>query len=260
MIPLVMAMAVGPLLSWKRADVGAVLGRLGLAAGLTAVTVLAALWVHGGGGPVMALVGIALAAWAVFGALVELAERVWVFRVPLRESASRALALPRAAWGSTLAHAGLGIAIAGMTGSAFWVSERIQLAHPGEVVTIAGYQLTFKGVEPATGPNYTAERATFTVSRNGQALGVLTPEQRHYTVTGMNLTHAAIRTTGYSDLYLALGDGDGNGNWTIRLYHHPLVPWLWFGGLIMALGALVSLSDRRLRIGAPAARRRPALA
>ena len=74
----------------------------------------------------------------------------------------------------------------------------------------------------------------------------------------MDLTHAAIHTTGFADLYLALGDGDGNGAWTIRLYHHPLVPWLWLGCLVMVAGGLVSLSDRRLRVGAPTTRKRAA--
>ena len=208
----------------------------------------------------MALVGVALAAWAFFGAWVEWAERIGLFRVPLAISVRRAAGLPSAAWGMTLAHAGLGIAIAGMTGSAFWVSERIQVAHPGDTVEIAGYHLTFREVEPVAGPNYDARRATFVVTRDGRDVGLLTPEQRHYTVTGMPVSHAAIHTTGTADLYLALSDDDGAGGWTIRLYHHPLVPWLWLGCAVMVLGGLVSLGDRRLRIGAPAVRRRPAAA
>ena len=259
MVPLVTAMVIGPLLTWKRADLAGVLGRLALVAGLATVAVLAALWSHGGG-PVMALVGVALAAWAFFGAWVEWAGRIALFRVPLATSVQRALGLPCAVWGMTLAHAGLGIAIAGMTGSAFWVSERIQLVHPGETVEIAGYRLAFRGVEPVTGPNYDAERATFAVTRDGRGIGLLTPEQRHYTVTGMALSHAAIHTTGTADLYLALGDDDGAGGWTVRLYHHPLVPWLWLGCAVMVAGGLVSLGDRRLRVGAPAVRRRPAAA
>ena len=257
MIPLVVAMGIGPLLSWKRADLAGALGRLAAAAGLAALAALAALWQHGAG-PVMALAGMALAAWAVFGALVELAERLRLFRVPFADSLSRARALPRAAWGMTFAHAGLGLAIAGMTGSTCWVSERIQLARPGDTIAIAGYDLTFQDIQPVTGPNYTAQRGHFLIRHDGQPLGTLAPEQRHYTVTGMPLTHAAIRTTAVSDLYLALGDPDATGAWTIRLYHHPLVPWLWLGGILMVVGGLLSLSDRRLRIGAPTTKRQPA--
>ncbi|MEI8395326.1 MAG: heme lyase CcmF/NrfE family subunit [Rhodospirillaceae bacterium] len=255
MIPLVVCMAVGPLLPWKRADLAGALGRLGLAAAAAGACVLFALWMQSGG-PIGALVGIGVAAWAVVGALVDFGERIRLFRVPLFDSLGRARALPRAAWGTMLAHAGLGVAIAGMTGSACWVSERIQLARPGDTVEIAGYSLSFDTIGPVDGPNYTAQRASFTIRRDGRVVGTLTPEQRHYTVTGMDLTHAAIHTTGNADLYLALGEDDGKGAHTIRLYHHPLVPWLWFGCLIMVAGGLVSLSDRRLRIGAPATRSR----
>lgn len=255
MIPMVAAMVVGPMLSWKRADLAGALARLAAAAGLTALCVLYALWQQGTG-QVMALVGIGLAAWAFFGAWAEWAERVRLFRVPLAESVERMRALPRAAWGMTLAHAGLGLAIAGMTGSGCWVGEVIQLARPGETVPIAGYELHFDAIAPAEGPNWSAQRATFTITRDGRAVGTLSPEQRHYTVTGMDLTHAAIRTGAAADLYLALGDSDGKGAWTIRLWHHPLVPWLWLGCALMVAGGVVSLSDRRLRVGAPTVRRR----
>ena len=254
MVPLVTAMVIGPLLTWKRADWAGVLGRLAVVGALAVLAVLAACWQQGGG-PVMALVGVALAAWAFFGAWAEWAERIALFRAPLAVSLQRAARLPSAAWGMTLAHAGLGLAIAGMTGSSFWVSERIQVVHPGDRIEIAGYRLNFQGVEPVVGPNYDAQHATFLVTQDGRKIGLLTPERRHYTVTGMPLSHAAIHTTGTADLYLALGDEDETGGWTIRLYHHPLVPWLWLGCAVMVFGGLVSLGDRRLRIGAP--NRRP---
>ncbi len=257
MIPLVVAMVVGPLLPWKRGDLPGALARLGVAAGLTAVTMIAAYWLEGGQSA-LALVGIGLAAWAFIGALAEWAERVGLFRLPAAQSLARARALPRAAWGMTAAHAGLGLAIAGMVGSSAWTGERILLARPGDTVSLAGYELKFESVTLVDGPNYTAKRGHFTVSRGGAALGVLEPEQRHYTVTGMDLTHAAIRTSAINDLYLALGDADPSGAWTVRLYHHPLVPWLWLGGLMMVGGGLLSLTDRRLRIGAPRLRQHAA--
>ena len=218
---------------------------------------MAAYWQHGGQSA-LALVGIGLAAWAFFGALAEWASRIGLARLPLTESLERARALPGGAWGMTLAHAGLGLAIAGMVGSTAWVDERILMARPGDTIPLAGYALAFDGVTPATGPNYTAKRGHFTVRSDGRILGVLEPEQRHYSVTGMDLTHAAIRTSATGDLYLALGDEDGKGAWTLRLYHHPLVPLLWLGGLMMVAGGLLSLGDRRLRVGAPAARKRAA--
>ncbi|MEI6986150.1 MAG: heme lyase CcmF/NrfE family subunit [Rhodospirillaceae bacterium] len=256
MIPLVVAMGIGPLLAWKRADLASIRGRLALMVGLALACVLATLWIRSNNGPVMALVGIALAAWAVAGALTEWTGRVRLFQIPLRDSLARAAALPRAAWGMTLAHAGVGLAIAGMTGSACWLSERIQLVHPGETITIAGYSLTLESVTAIKGPNYDAQRATFAISdNNGHKIGILAPEQRHYNVTGMDLTHAAILTTATADIYLALGENNDAGGWIIRLYHHPLVPWLWGGCLMMVLGGVVSLTDRRLRVGAPNPRR-----
>jgi cytochrome c-type biogenesis protein CcmF len=253
MLPMVGLMVVGPMLSWKRADLAGALTRLRLAAVLTGVCLLATLALAGVE-PVMAPVGMAFAAWAVFGAGVEIGERLWLFRVPLAESLERARALPRGTWGTALAHAGLGVAIAGMTGSAMWVSEAIQRVRPGETLELAGYSLEFLGMAPVAGPNYDAERASFRVRRDGRDLGLLSPEQRKYPLSGMELSHAAIRSTGLSDLYVALGDDDGQGGRTVRLYHHPLVPWLWFGGLLMVAGGLLSLSDRRLRVGAPASR------
>ena len=111
-------------------------------------------------------------------------------------------------------------------------------------------------VRPQRGPNYAAERATFTVTRDGAPVAVLSPEKRFYDVQRRETTEAAIHTTGLADLYAVVGDADGRGGWTVRIYHEPLVPWIWAGSIIMMIGGLVSLSDRRLRVGAPARRRK----
>jgi len=259
MVPLVAAMAIGPMLSWKRADLAGALGRLKLAALLTVLTILAALWLQGVK-PVLALLGIALAAWAFFGALVEFAERIKLGRAPLRVSWDRAKGLPRSAWGLTIAHAGLGIAITGMVGSTAWMTERIELMEPGATMEVAGYQMTFRGVEQIRGPNYIADQGTIEVTRDGDPVAVLTPEKRWYPVAQMQTTEAAIHTTFVSDIYAALGEPKDGGAWSIRAYHHPLVPWIWFGCVVMVIGGMASLSDRRLRIGAPARRKTPAAA
>ena len=259
MIPLVAIMAVGPLLAWKRADLPGALGRLKFAAALTAVAVLAALYLQSGG-PVLALAGIAFAAWLFIGTLVEWAERVKLFKAPLAESLSRARRLPRAAYGMSLAHAGLAVAIAGMTASAAWKEEAVTVMQPGQSLELGGYSYRLEGVEALQGPNYRSDTATFTVTRDGEAVAVLTPEKRLYPVQNMPTTEAAIHTTGLADLYAVIGDPDGQGGWTVRIYHEPLVPWIWAGSLIMVLGGMVSLSDRRLRIGAPTRRHQPAAA
>jgi cytochrome c-type biogenesis protein CcmF len=250
MVPLVFLMAIGPLLPWKRADLAGALARLKLAA-LGALAVGLVAWYLNNGGPVLAVAALGLAAWLFVGTLVEWADRVKLFRAPLAENWSRARNLPRAAHGMTLAHAGLAVAMAGMIGASVWKSEVVTSLRPGETVEVAGYSLLFEGVGRLQGPNYTAERARFTVTRGGEEVAVMFPEKRVYDVRAMPTTEAAIRTTFLADLYAVIGDADGQGGWTVRVYHEPLVPWIWLGCLLMVAGGLTSLSDRRLRIGAP---------
>ena len=255
MIPMLVLMAIGPMLAWKRADLAGALGRLKLALALTALVILGTL-IWRIEGPVMALVGIALAAWVGFGALAEFADRIRLFRLPLADSWRRAKGLPRSAWGMTLAHAGLGVAIAGMTASTAWMSEQIVRLEPGDRIEIAGYTLRFDGVERVPGPNYEAERATI-VAMTASSSFVLTPENRWYPVAQRATTEAAIRTTWVADLYVVLGDRDEEGGWTVRAFHHPLVPWIWLGTGLMAVGGVVSLG--RARAPAPAKARSAAV-
>ena len=250
MVPLVAAMAVGPLLSWKRADIAGAISRLAVA-GIATVAVIGIVLYASGGTGFLAAVGLGLAAWLFIGTLIELAERLRLFRAPLAESFERWRHLPRSALGMSVAHGGLAIAIAGMTASSLVQAEQILAMRAGEVVTMRGYDLRFEGIVQANGPNYQAERARFIVTSGGKPVTVLTPERRFYPVQRQQTTEAAIHTTGLADLYVVVGDSDGKGAWTVRLYHNPLVPWIWAGCLIMALGGGLSLTDRRLRVGAP---------
>ncbi len=254
-IPLVLALGVGPMLAWKRGDLAGALARLKFA-GLATILVALATWYFQHGGPILAVPAMAGAAWLVGTALAEIAERVRLGHVPLSHSFARAMALPRAAWGMTLAHAGLGIAIAGMTGTALWTQERIQAMRPGDSVELAGYQVHLDSVGPVKGPNYDADRATFTVTRDGKTVAVLTPERRTVHPQDQSVTNIGIRTNFFADIYAVIGEPDPGrpGAYVTRLYHHPLVPWIWIGAVVMVAGGLLSLSDRRLRIGAPAAR------
>ena len=256
MIPTLIAVAIGPMLAWKRGDARAALSRLRLAMAIVLAVAVGTL-ILADPDTALAALGTGLAAWLVAGAAVEWAERVRLFRLPLAESFARARHLPRAAWGMTLAHAGLGLLVAGVTGSSAWQTERIQVMKPGEAVELAGYTLTLVAVGEADGPNYTAERALFRVESGGREVAVLEPEKRFYPVEGRQTTEAAIRTTLFADLYAVIGDSDGSGGWTTRIYHNPLVPWIWVGCLVMAAGGGVSLTDRRHRVGAPT-RARPA--
>jgi cytochrome c-type biogenesis protein CcmF len=248
MVPALVAVAIGPLLAWKRGDLLSALQHL-WAAFAAAIAVAAIGLYLTQGGPVLAVLGLALAAWVGVGTLAEWAERVRLLRAPFIETRRRALNLPRAAYGMTIAHLGLAIAVAGIAASAF-ESERIGILHPGETMALAGFALRLDGVAPVPGPNYSAQEASITVTRDGAVVATLHPEKRFFPLQQMSTAKTAIHTNFLADLYVALGDADASGGWTVRAYWKPLVPWIWIGAVVMALGGLVSLSDRRWRVGA----------
>jgi cytochrome c-type biogenesis protein CcmF len=199
-----------------------------------------------------------LAAWLFAATLAELAERIRPFDGALASVWRRARRLPRAAWGMSLAHAGMGIVIAGIAGSSSWSEENIVSARPGQSFDLAGYRIALDAVNPVAGPDYMAIRADMRLLRDGREIAALHPERRSF--ANGTATHVAIRTNLLADVYAVLGEPDDSGAYVLRLYHNPLVPWLWLGAVVMALGGLVSLSDRRHRIGAPARRIRPVAA
>ncbi len=254
MVPLLLALPLGPLLAWKRGDLLGALQRLGFAAAGVLVVVLLGLYLRDGG-PVLAVLALALAAWVFLGTLSEWAERVKLLRVPFAETLLRARHLPRATHGMTLAHMGLAVTIAGIAAAA-WQQERVEVLHPGDDLPLAGYVLHLDGVDKAQGPNYSSDRATITVRSHDRVVATLHPEKRFFPVQQMSTSETAIHTSLLADLYLALGDPDGQGGWTLRAYWKPLVPFIWIGAVIMALGGLVSLSDRRWRIAVTARRAR----
>jgi cytochrome c-type biogenesis protein CcmF len=256
MVPLLLAIPIGPMLGWKRGDLLSALQRLWWA-GVTAIIVLLASAYAFYGGPVLAPVGMAISAWLIVGTLAEYGTRISLFRVPLGQSFSRARNLPRSAHGMALAHIGVGVVVAGIVAMSAWRVELIQVMKPGESISLAGYRLEFVDVERAAGPNFMVRRGTFMLSQNGQDPVPLYPEKRFYPVQQMWTTEAAIHTTWFADIYAVLGDGQQEGAWTTRFYFNPLAPWLWIGAIVMALGGVVSLTDRRLRIAAPVRRRQP---
>lgn len=250
-VPLVLAMAVGPLLPWKRAQLWPVLQRLWWAALLAALAASVCLALAGARiGPAL---GFAAAAWLIGGALADILDRIALFRRPAA-AWSRARGLPRAAWGAAIAHAGLGVSILGMAGMGL-ATDRLAGLRPGESVALAGYEWRLDRVEDAVGSNWSARRATVTVTRNGATVAVLAPERRFFPVGRMTTTEAAIHTTWLADLYAVLGE-EQEGAAVLRLHHNPLAPWIWLGAAIMALGGGLSLSDRRVRVAAPSAKRR----
>ena len=255
MVPLLLLTAAGPLMAWKRADLPHVVRRLTIAFVAAAVIIVVTIAVRGG--PWGAVVGLSIAAWLFTGVMVEFAGRVRLFRVPLGQSVRRAFAIPRAAWGMTIAHAGVAVLVTGLVGASNWEEKVETVMSPGDVVSVGGYEFTMMSIGDIQGPNYTARQADFRVERNGNLVSVLQPEKRHYPVQNMPTTEAAIHSTWLADLYVVLGDPVGGAS-AVRIHHNPLVPWIWGGAAILVIASIVSLTDRRHRVGAPARRTRRA--
>jgi cytochrome c-type biogenesis protein CcmF len=254
MVPLLIAVPIGTMLAWKRGDLAGVLGRLKAALAIAAAALVLQLVATRGAG-VLAACGMALAVWVVAGSLVELASRVQLLRVPLARSWQRARGLPRSSYAMTLAHVGLGVFVAGVTASSAWQSEAILVMQPGDRAELAGYEFTLARIDEEQGPNYMARRATFEATRSGEPIATLTPEKRFYRVERQATSEAGIDMGLFRDLYVVLGDpvegAAADARHTVRIYHNPLVMWIWGGVIIMGFAGVLSLSDRRHRVGAP---------
>ncbi len=250
-VPLLLAMPFGPLLGWKRGDLLAAGQRLAVAAILAAIAVAAAFALQRGG-PVLAPFGLGVAIFVMAGALVDIAERTLVLRIPLGAALRRAVGLPRSAWGAAFAHFGMGVTLFGIVAVTAWGSERIAAVKPGDTVELAHYRLTFDGILKRAGANYQDSVGHFSVRRSGgDLIGALEPSRRMFPSREMATTEAALMTRGMSQLYLSIGDATAQGAVPVRLYFKPQVLMIWLGALIMFAGGALSLSDRRLRVGAP---------
>jgi cytochrome c-type biogenesis protein CcmF len=249
-VPLIIGMSFGPLLAWKRGDLFGVAQRL---LGATAIAVLgiAATLAINGTGSLLAPLGIGLALFVMAGAVTDVVERTGLFRTAFSLARARASGLPRSFWGTAVAHFGVGVVLLGIVTATRWNAERIVALWPGDTLSIRHYELTFDGIVPRQGPNYRELTGKFSVRRNGELLGIMESGKRVFPARGMTTTEAALMSRGASQLYLSLGDTNADGSVTVRLYHKPLVLLIWIGAIIMVLGGGLSLSDRRLRVGAP---------
>ena len=232
---LLLLVPFGPRLGWKRGDLKAawrtLYPALGLA-GIAALTVLAIVSPRGLG----ATGAFAVAAWLIGASLIDIHKR----------KGARA-----SAFAAALAHAGLGISLMGVAGTTAWRSEALTVVAPGQTMTVGPYTLRFDGVTRETGPNYVADRAHVALMNGDKVQTTLLPEHRFYPAEGQDMNDTAIHTTGLRDLYLALGDDRGGGRFALRAYVSPLAPLIWLGGLVMALGGILSLWGR-LRAKEPA--------
>ena len=247
MVPAIIAMVIGPLLSWRKGDLPGTLKRL-LPAGIVALVIPVIVFFVDPHAPLLALGGVAIALWAAIGVLCDLAYRTQLFRTSAGDSLTRFIRLPRSVHSSAIAHFGVGMFVAGIAVSVGWKSERIEVLHPGETITIAGRTVELIGVNDGTRDNFQFQRAILEATMPGGKKVFLSPERRFYPVAGSSTTNTSIVTNGFSDFYVALGDPDNKGGWTVRLYFNPLVPWIWFGAAVAAFGGMLSFADRRLRI------------
>ena len=250
MLPLLLAMPFGPLLAWKRGDALAAAQRLIFAA-MAAVVVVAVAYAVFERGPWIAPFGIALGAFVMFGAITEWATRIKLGTAQFDEVARRAVNLPRSNYGTLLAHFGIGLMVVGIVATTAYQQERILVMKPGDSIEIGGFELAFKGAAPGRGPNYREDIAQFDVTRGGAAVTRLEPSKRLYDAPPQPTTESGIHASWRGDLYVVIGDEQTPGSYAVRAYFNPLVRCIWLGALIMFIGGGISLSDRRLRVGAP---------
>ncbi|MDP2049448.1 MAG: heme lyase CcmF/NrfE family subunit [Cypionkella sp.] len=251
MVVLAIILPVGAMLPWKRAEIrramrplrGALV--LALAVGLLVYAVQT-------GKSALGPVGAALGAWVVMGALIDLWQRLG--RGSVGDRFSRLPRLPRADLGKVVAHSGMGVTIFAVAAMTAWVTEDIRTVKIGESFALGGYDVTLQAVNQVEGPNYLSTMADMIVRKAGVVVASLHPEKRMYPVAGMPTTEAAIDQGVFRDLYLVIGDAQDDGGYAVRSYIKPFANWIWGGALLMALGGMLSLSDRRFRVAAGARR------
>ncbi len=247
---LLLAMAPGAVLAWRKGRLGAAFKQALPAAGAAVVVMIIAVWMTW---PKSAAAAFAagLAVWAGGGAVIELARRINLFSSPGR-SLSRFAGLPRSFIGMTIAHIGIAVVIIGAIGAGVWRTETVRLMNIGDVISVGGYEATLKNVNEEQGPNFISETATFDIARNGRRLDSFSAERRYYPVRQMQTTEAAIRTTFFGDFYLSIGERQTEAGWAVKAWYNPLVFWLWLGAGMLAVGGVVAALPAPVRKNASA--------
>jgi cytochrome c-type biogenesis protein CcmF len=245
MTPAIFLMGIGPLAQWKKASLPDLAMRLRWAFAVSVATALVLPFVLGKWTPLISL-GLLLALWIVVTTAINVRERL--SHAPGTSLSSRLSSFPRSYWGMLLAHCGVAVFIIGVTFVKGFEVEQDLRMNVGETSTIGGYTFRFDGVREIKGPNYTAARGMFHVSKGGHDVTDMFPEKRHYTVQNQAMTEAAIDSGLLRDLSVSLGEPLAGGAWSVRLYHKPFIDWIWGGCLIMALGGVLAISDRRYRL------------
>lgn len=251
MVVLAIILPFGALMPWKRAKLGKLVRPL-VPAMVLAVAVALLAWSIQTQRTMLGPIGFLLGAWLIGGAAVDLWSRLG--RGPVAGRFGRMLRLPRADWGRVTAHAGLGVLFMGVSGLMAWQVEDIRVANSAEPFEVADLTLMIREVREVQGPNYLSTMADIVVSRDGEQIAVLQPEKRIYPVQAMPTTEAAIQNGFWRDIYVVIGDPQDSGGYAVRTFIKPFANWIWAGSLIMALGGLLSLTDRRYRVAAGASK------
>jgi cytochrome c-type biogenesis protein CcmF len=259
LIPLLLLLPFGQSMAWKRGDLLGTAQRLATSIIVgVAATVLIFAFTYGG--PVAAPLGIGLGVFLIASAIWDLGERVVGRASGAGAIWSRAVGLPRSAYGTAIAHAGVGVTVIGIAATA-WATEDIAILKPGDRLANGNTAIVMQQVFPRTGPNYREVVGRFVVEIDGKSRGTVDSMKRTFiTRNNMQTTEAGIRTFGFSQVYVSLGEIQPDGSLGVRLYTKPLMLLIWIGTLIMALGAFLSLTDRRFRVATPAKARAPARA
>lgn len=255
MLPLFLAIPLGQKLAWKRGNLLGAMQRLWWAL-LGGFVVAAVVGFLTKGGPVLALVGIGVGAWLILGALDELVERG--FRHGAGNAFARLAGTPASVYAMVLAHVGVGLMVMGIAATAF-EQEKIIAMRPGEKIELGGYTLEFRGSAGRNGPNYTAMVARFALSDSTGFIQELAPAKRVYIGRQMPTSEVARYRSGFSEVYLAIGETSEDDRVDLRAYLKPFVLLIWLGPVLMSFAGILSLFDRRMRVGAPARAKIPAV-
>jgi cytochrome c-type biogenesis protein CcmF len=262
MVPLLLAIPFGPMMAWKRGDMFGVGQRLFAAIAVALAAALAVIYFTTGA-PVLAALGIGLAVYILAGSVIDLGEKSGVGRVPFATAFARFAGLPRSVFGTFLGHFGIGLTTLGIVVVSTFGTESVTTMRPGDLQSVAGYAVRFESLKPFAGPNYSEEQGAFAVlDVAGNTLDTIVSAKHLYPARRTPTTEAGISTRHLSQVYISLGDKNADGSIVVRFWWKPLITLIWFGAIFMVVGAIASLSDRRLRVGAPkpSAKRLPQVA
>tara|TARA_Y100001960_G_scaffold71087_1_gene75189 strand:- start:732 stop:2702 length:1971 start_codon:yes stop_codon:yes gene_type:complete len=247
MVPALLLCAFSPMLSWKRAKLENILERVIAVFILSILSTAILVFIYGGSSS--AFLGLFLGIWLILGTVYEFLIKVGL-KLSFNTFLKRSLQLPRSAYGMSLAHIGVAIFVMGVTVSSAWKIEIEQPIKEGEKVIINSIELKFLNINNVEGPNWIAERGEFEVVRLGKKKEFLYPERRFYPASKINTSEPAIMSNVFFDLYIVLGESLNNDeSYSLRVYYSPFINWIWFGIMCMVLGGLLSVSDRKHRLG-----------